>query len=212
MILSESHVWDESRVGDIKEEFVVVHSLSSVWLSETPWTAARQASLSFPLSQSLLKFMSVESVMPSNHLIICRPQWTFIIKTMPRPPSAHLTSKSTHSLVRGGCLKLFGQKDSEATTGKASVSWPVSDSDHGCRRDEGQQEFLMHALSVKLLFYRLISETREIKWILRFQFPQLVPKLRLVLLSLFCFLRSLSSLLCWTTLTLKQSFLSLIFM
>ena len=39
----------------------------------TPWTAACQASLSFTISQSLLKFMSIESVMPSNHLILCRP-------------------------------------------------------------------------------------------------------------------------------------------
>ena len=39
----------------------------------TPWTAAHQASLSFSTSQSLLKFMSIELVMPSDHLIICRP-------------------------------------------------------------------------------------------------------------------------------------------
>ena len=39
----------------------------------TPWTAAHQASLSFTISQSLLKLMSIESVMPSNHLILCRP-------------------------------------------------------------------------------------------------------------------------------------------
>ena len=41
--------------------------------SATPWTAAHQASLSIINSQSLLKFMSIESVMPSNHLILCRP-------------------------------------------------------------------------------------------------------------------------------------------
>ena len=39
----------------------------------TPWTAAPQASLSFAISQSLLKLMSIESVMPSNHLVLCRP-------------------------------------------------------------------------------------------------------------------------------------------
>ena len=39
----------------------------------SPWTVARQASLSFTISRSLLKFMSFESVMPSNHLILCRP-------------------------------------------------------------------------------------------------------------------------------------------
>ena len=53
--------------------FVVVQSLSRVQLFATPWTAARQASLSFTISQSLLKLMSIESVMSSNHLILCRP-------------------------------------------------------------------------------------------------------------------------------------------
>ena len=52
---------------------VVVQSLSHVRLSATPWTAARQASLSFTVSQSLLKLTSMESVMPSRHLILCGP-------------------------------------------------------------------------------------------------------------------------------------------
>ena len=47
--------------------------ISSVWLFETPWTAAPQASLSFTNSQSLHKLMSIESVTPSNHLVLCRP-------------------------------------------------------------------------------------------------------------------------------------------
>ena len=50
----------------------VVQSLSRVQLFATPWTAARQASLSFTISPSLLKLTSIESVMPSNHLILCR--------------------------------------------------------------------------------------------------------------------------------------------
>ena len=50
-----------------------VKLLSRVWLFETPWTAARQASLSFTISQSLFKLMCIEVVMPSNHLILCRP-------------------------------------------------------------------------------------------------------------------------------------------
>ena len=50
-----------------------VQSLSRVCLFTSPWTAARQASLSITNSQSLLKLMSIESVMPSNHLILCRP-------------------------------------------------------------------------------------------------------------------------------------------
>ena len=47
--------------------------LSRVWLFATPWTAARQASLSITNSRSLLKLMSTELVMPSNYLILCRP-------------------------------------------------------------------------------------------------------------------------------------------
>ena len=50
-----------------------VRELSHVQLFATPWTAARQASLSITNSRSLLKLMSIESVMPSNHLILCRP-------------------------------------------------------------------------------------------------------------------------------------------
>ena len=61
---------------------VVVHLLSRVRLFVTPWTAARQASLSFTISQSFLKFMSIELAMPSNHLILCRP---------PSPPVFNLS-------------------------------------------------------------------------------------------------------------------------
>ena len=50
-----------------------VQSLSCVWLFVIPWTAACQASLSISKSRNLLKLMSVESVMPSNHLIFCHP-------------------------------------------------------------------------------------------------------------------------------------------
>ena len=52
--------------------FSSVQSLSHVSFFATPWTAARQASLSITNSQSLLKLMSIESVIPSNYLILCR--------------------------------------------------------------------------------------------------------------------------------------------
>ena len=54
-------------------QFSSLHSLSFVRLFGTPRTAASQASLSITNSQSLLRLMSVESVMPSNHLILCHP-------------------------------------------------------------------------------------------------------------------------------------------
>ena len=53
--------------------FSSVQSLSRVWLFETPWTTARQASLSITTSQSLPKPMFIESEMPANHLTLCRP-------------------------------------------------------------------------------------------------------------------------------------------
>ena len=48
-------------------------SVTQLFLFPTPWTAAHQASLPFTISWSLLKLMSIESMMPSNHLILCRP-------------------------------------------------------------------------------------------------------------------------------------------
>ena len=58
---------------DSSHVVAVVQLFSHVWLFVTPWTAARQASLPFTISWSLLKPLPLESVMPSNHLILCRP-------------------------------------------------------------------------------------------------------------------------------------------
>ena len=57
---------------------VIIQSPSHVKLFATPWTAAHQVSLSFTVSRSLIKFMSIGSVMLSNHLILCRP-FTFCL-------------------------------------------------------------------------------------------------------------------------------------
>ena len=54
-------------------QFSSVHSLSQFRLFVTPWTAARQTSLSITNSRSLPKLMSIESVMPSSHLVLCHP-------------------------------------------------------------------------------------------------------------------------------------------
>ena len=58
---------------NIVSHFVIVQLLSHVWLFATAWIAAGQASLSITNSWSLLKLMFIESVMPSNHLILCHP-------------------------------------------------------------------------------------------------------------------------------------------
>ena len=60
-----------------------VHSLSRVWLFATPWITARQASLSITNSRTSLRLTSIESVMPSSHLILCRP----LLLLPPIPPS-----------------------------------------------------------------------------------------------------------------------------
>ena len=59
--------------GLVSSNACPIQSLSLFQLFATPWTAARQASLSIPNSQTLLKLMSVKSVMPSNHLSLCHP-------------------------------------------------------------------------------------------------------------------------------------------
>ena len=64
---------DISVHSNINDQFSSVQSLSHVQLFATPWTAAHQASLSISNSWSLPKLMSIESVMPSNYHILCRP-------------------------------------------------------------------------------------------------------------------------------------------
>ena len=72
-------------------QFSSVQSLSRVQLFVTPWIAARQASLSITNSRSSLKFMSIESVMPSSHLILCRP----LLLLPPIPPSIRVFSNES---------------------------------------------------------------------------------------------------------------------
>ena len=78
-------------------QFSSVQSLNRVWLFETPWIAARQASLSITSSQSSLILRSVESVMPSSHLILCHP--LFLLP--PIPPSIRVFSNESTLRMRG---------------------------------------------------------------------------------------------------------------
>ena len=77
-------------------QFSSVQSLSHVQLFVTPWIAARQASLSITNSQSSLKLTSIESVMPSSHLVLCRP----ILLLPPIPPSIRVFSKESTLRMR----------------------------------------------------------------------------------------------------------------
>ena len=79
-----------------RHQFSSVQLLSCVWLFATPWTTTCQASLSVINSQSLLKLMSIMSVMPSNHLILCHP-------LLPLPsifPSIGIFSKESVLCIR----------------------------------------------------------------------------------------------------------------
>ena len=92
MIYKDSSIWElvlcvtEYRIFFFKLknfQFSLVQSLSPVQLFATPWIAARQASLTITNSRSLPKLMSIESVMPSSHLILCHP----LLLLSPIPPS-----------------------------------------------------------------------------------------------------------------------------
>ena len=82
-------------IGDTIQPFSSDQSLSHVQLSASPWTAARQDSLSITNSQSLPKPMSIELVMPSSHLILCRP-----LLLPPIPPSIRVFSKQSVLCIR----------------------------------------------------------------------------------------------------------------
>ena len=93
--------YEHNKVAVLKGAFITaggtevgssVQSLSRVRLFVTPWTAACQASLSVTNSWSLLKLMSVDSVMPSNHLILCRP---LLLLTSIFPSIRVFSNKST---------------------------------------------------------------------------------------------------------------------
>ena len=72
-------------------QFSSVQSLSCVWLFVTPWIASRQASLSITNSRSSLELTSIELVMPSRHLIFCRP--LFLLPSI--PPSIRVFSNES---------------------------------------------------------------------------------------------------------------------
>ena len=77
-------------------QFSSVQSLSRVQLFATPWIAAHQASLSITNSESSLKLTSIESVMPSSHLILCRP----LVLLPPIPPSIRVFSNESTLRMR----------------------------------------------------------------------------------------------------------------
>ena len=84
-------LWQRTEI-----QFSSVQSFSRVWLFSTPWIAAHQASLSITKSQSSLRLTSIESVMPSSHLILCCP----LLFLPPIPPSIRVFSSESTRCMR----------------------------------------------------------------------------------------------------------------
>ena len=94
---------DSQRTGLWAVSVAVVELLSRSRLLATPWTVAHQVSLSFTISQSLLKLISIESVMSSNHLILCQ---TLLLRLSIFPNIRVFTSESVLRIRRPKALKL----------------------------------------------------------------------------------------------------------
>ena len=97
-----------------------IHSLSSVSLFVTPWITAHQASLSITNSQSLLKLMSIKSVMPSSPLILCRP----LLLLPPIPPSITVFSNESTLCMRWWGGQSTGVSASTSVLPMNSQDWP----------------------------------------------------------------------------------------
>ena len=93
-----SGIWESepSQVSQRNLHFSSVQSFSRVWLFATPWIAARQASLSITNSRCFPKLMPIESVMPSSHLILCRP----LLLLPPIPPTVRVFSNESALRMR----------------------------------------------------------------------------------------------------------------
>ena len=97
-----------------------VQSLSRVWLFATPWIASRQASLSITNSWSSPKIMSIKSVTPSSHLILCRP-----LLLPPVPPSISLFQwvNSLHEVAKVSTLASFLPKNTQGWSLSEWTGW-----------------------------------------------------------------------------------------
>ena len=112
--IRDEEMWDSSVKGS--EEVVIVQFLSRIQLFTTPSTEAYQASLSFTISWSLLKLTSIESVMPSSHLVLCHPLLPSIFPSIRifsnesalriRWPEGWSFSISPNEYVYGGVYKM----------------------------------------------------------------------------------------------------------
>ena len=90
-------LWNYLECSELNYQFSSVQSLSRVWLLATPWIATRQVSPSITNSQSSLRLTSIESVMPSSHLILCHRS---LLLLPPMPPSIRVFSNESALCMR----------------------------------------------------------------------------------------------------------------
>ena len=102
-------------------QFNSVQSLSLVWLLATPWITARQASLTITSSQSSPKLMSIESMMPSSHLILCRP----LLLLPPIPSSVRVFSNESTLCMRWPKYWSFSLSNSPSNEHSGLISYKI---------------------------------------------------------------------------------------
>ena len=118
MRLSELKISLNEVIRSFKTQFSSVQSLSHVRLLVTPWIAAHQASLSITNSWSSLKLTSIESVMPSSHLILCHP--LFLLPSIPSSMSLLQWVNSSHEVAKVLEFRSFLPKN---TQGWSPLEW-----------------------------------------------------------------------------------------
>ena len=116
--VTQSRTWLK-RLSSSSMMFSSVQSLSRVWLFAIPWTAAQQTALSITNSRSLLKPMSIEFVMPANHLILRRP----LLLLPPIPPSIRVVSNELVLHIRWPKYWSFSFSISPSNEHSGSISF-----------------------------------------------------------------------------------------
>ena len=116
------HDWSNLAAAAVDLQCCVVQLLSHVQLFATPRTATRLASLSFTISQSLLKLMSLESVMPSNHLTLCHP--LFLLPSIIL--SIRIFSNESALHIRGPVYWRFGFSNSPSNEHSELISFRIA--------------------------------------------------------------------------------------
>ena len=123
-----------------------VQLLLCIWLFATRWTGARQASLSITNSRSLLKLMSIESVMPSNHLILCRP----LLLPPSIFPSVRIFSDESGLLIRWPKYWSFGFSISPSSEYSGLISYRM---DHLAVQGTLKSLLQHHSSKASILWY-----------------------------------------------------------